>query len=94
MSGLSLGTVVIEASETSGALIQARKALQQGRKLFIPRSAVENERLRWPKNYAERPGAYVFGTIDELVSVLEAENLLPRREVMPAAATAVGLHAS
>lgn len=39
MSGLTLGTVVIEASENSGSLIQARKALEQGRKLFIPRGS-------------------------------------------------------
>ncbi|MBV8299194.1 MAG: DNA-protecting protein DprA [Candidatus Eremiobacteraeota bacterium] len=69
MSGLSLGTVVIEASETSGALIQARRALQQGRRLFIPRSAVDNEALSWPKHYAGR-GAVVFSDIDELVTSL------------------------
>lgn len=94
MSGLSLGTVVIEASETSGALVQARKALQQGRKVFIPKSAVDDARLRWPKQYADQRGAYVFSTIDDLVDVLVAEDLLPRREVAPAAAKAVGLHAS
>lgn len=94
MSGLSLGTVVIEASKTSGALIQARKSLQQGLKVFIPRSAVEDPQLDWPKQYADKPGAHVFGTIDELLSVLEAEKLVPQREAVPAAATAVGLHAS
>lgn len=69
MSGLTLGTVVIEASETSGALIQARRALQQGRRLFIPRSALENESLSWPRTYAQR-GAIVFSDIDELVASL------------------------
>ncbi|HET9394214.1 MAG TPA: DNA-processing protein DprA [Candidatus Rubrimentiphilum sp.] len=93
MSGLSLGTVVIEASETSGALVQARKALQQGRKLFIPRSALDSDRLRWPRQYVNR-GAHVFATIDELVSVLETENLVPQRDLVPTAATAVGLRAS
>lgn len=94
MSGLSLGTVVIEASETSGALVQARKALQQQRKLFIPKSAVDNPTLRWPKRYAAHGGAYVFGTLDELIEVLEAENIVPKREADPATATVVELHAS
>jgi DNA processing protein len=71
MSGLTLGTVVIEAGEASGALVQARKCLQQGRKLFIPRSAVEDSRLWWPRHYMEQ-GAHVFSTVDELIGVLEA----------------------
>lgn len=78
MSGLSLGTVVIEASEGSGALIQARQCLNQGRKLFIPRSAVENPNLTWPRSYLKRPGAYEFSSVDELVGVLEREGLLPQ----------------
>lgn len=76
MSGLALGTVVIEASETSGALVQARKALQQGRKLFIPQSAIDNEALTWPRTYRER-GAHVFKTIEDLVEVLEDSDLIP-----------------
>ena len=78
MSGLSLGTVVVEASETSGALIQARKCLQQGRKLFIPQSALERRELKWPKMYVER-GAHVFRTIDELLDVLITEGMIPRK---------------
>ncbi len=93
MSGLSLGTVVIEASETSGALIQARKALQQGRKVFIPCSAVENDRLRWPARLIEK-GAHVFKTIEELLGVLESEHLVPPRELVASTATVAGLHAS
>ncbi|MEW6082581.1 MAG: DNA-processing protein DprA [Bacillota bacterium] len=76
MSGLCLGTVVIEASETSGALIQARQCLKQQRKLFIPKSAVENEALTWPKRFIQK-GAHEFASIDELVGVLRRERLLP-----------------
>lgn len=35
MSALTEATIIVEASETSGTLIQARAALQQGRELFI-----------------------------------------------------------
>lgn len=87
MSGLSLGTVVIEASETSGALIQAKYCLQQGHKLFIPRSAVDNPSLKWPRTYASQPGAHVFGTIDELIGVLEDEGLLPAMHSHPRRST-------
>ncbi len=93
MSGMSLGTVVIEASETSGALIQARKALQQNRKVFIPKSAIDNEKLSWPKTLAAK-GANIFSTVEDLVSVLEAENLLPRREEAPPAQASFAVHAS
>ena len=35
MSALTEATIIVEAGETSGTLIQARAALHQGRKLFI-----------------------------------------------------------
>jgi len=35
MSALTEATIIIEAGETSGTLIQARHALKQKRKLFI-----------------------------------------------------------
>ncbi|MCL8208204.1 MAG: DNA-protecting protein DprA [Actinomycetia bacterium] len=86
MSGLSLGTVVVEASETSGALIQARKCLQQGRKLFIPQSAIERPDLTWPKTFAAR-GAHVFRTIEDLLMVLEEDGLIPQQEPFTAQRT-------
>jgi len=70
MSGLCLGTIVVEASETSGALIQARKCLEQGRRLFIPRSAVSNPALKWPRAYLAK-GAIEFSTIEDITNRLD-----------------------
>ncbi len=71
MSGISLATVVIEAGETSGALIQADYAIKQGRIVFIPQSAVDNGNLQWPKKFLSRSrNAYKFSTIEEVEEVL------------------------
>ena len=53
MSALSVATVIVEAGETSGALIQGRQALGQGRKLFILDSCFHRG-LAWPETLAER----------------------------------------
>ena len=49
MSALTEATVIVEAGETSGTLIQAREALRQGRKLFVLNSCFENPKLAWPR---------------------------------------------
>jgi DNA processing protein len=54
MSALTLATVIIEAGETSGTLIQARAALKQGRKLFILDSCFRNRALTWPARFEQR----------------------------------------
>jgi len=56
LSALSYATIIIEASETSGTLTEARHALKQGRKLFILDSNFTNPTLTWPAKF-ERLGA-------------------------------------
>lgn len=73
MSGMAAGTVVVEAGSASGARMQARLALEHGKRLFLPRALVENE--AWASTYAARPGVTVVGDrndiLDELVKVRE-----------------------
>ena len=68
MSGFARATVVIEASHTSGAKMQARLALEHGRPVFLLRSLQEHS---WARQYAERPGTHVVDTVDDVASTLE-----------------------
>lgn len=68
MSGLALGTVVIEASHTSGAKMQARFALEHGRPVFLLESLLEHE---WARECAERPGAHVVAGADDVIERVE-----------------------
>ncbi|MDR5615282.1 MULTISPECIES: DNA-processing protein DprA [unclassified Arsenophonus] len=54
MSALSEATIIVEASDTSGTLTQARAALDQGRKLFILDSCFQNSTISWPAKYEAR----------------------------------------
>ena len=56
MSGFARATVVVEASRTSGARMQARLALEHGRPVFLLASLLEHD---WAQDYADRPGTYV-----------------------------------
>lgn len=68
MSGMAVGTVVIEASATSGARMQARLALEHGKRLFLVKSLVMHE--DWAKRYAERPGTRVVDSVEDILDVL------------------------
>lgn len=68
MSGMAVGTVVIEASSTSGAKSQARLALEHGKRLFLLESLVATQ--EWAARYAKRPGATVVTNLDDVVDVL------------------------
>lgn len=71
MSGMGIGTVVVEASSTSGAKMQARLALEHGKRLFLVESLVMHE--KWARDYAARPGATVVTGVDEVLTALDSE---------------------
>lgn len=70
MSALTLATVIVEASDTSGTLFQARAALQQGRKLFIMDRCFRDPALKWPHDYV-RQGAIRVREHAEVVEALQ-----------------------
>lgn len=69
MSALSSATIIVEASETSGTLYQARAATNQKRKLFILNSCFKKG-LKWPNNFLKK-GAFKVVTGDEILNELE-----------------------
>src|SRR5829696_667396 len=73
MSGLALGTTVVEASGKSGARMQARIALEHAKRLFLVRDLVTRE--EWAQQYIDHPGTTVVEHADEVLDVLDA---LPR----------------
>lgn len=69
MSAITKATIIVEASDTSGTLIQARAALKQGRQLFILESCFQNSSITWPHKY-EQQGARRVRNFDEIREVL------------------------
>jgi DNA processing protein len=63
-SGISQGTVVIEAPSKSGAKMQARLALEHGKKVFLIRPLVASQ--PWAKNYVDRRGAIEVADVVEV----------------------------
>jgi DNA processing protein len=68
MSGLSLATVIVEASHRSGARIQARCALAHGRPVLLTHSLLDQP---WAGQLADRSGVHVVRSPAEVVEVVE-----------------------
>lgn len=65
MSALTEATIIVEAGETSGTLVQARAAIAQRRKLFVLDSCFLNPKITWPQKFAEK-GAIRVKTYDDI----------------------------
>jgi DNA processing protein len=68
MSGMSLATVVVEATPTSGARTQARLALAQGRPVLLVDSLLQQE---WARQLAGRPGTHVVRSPADVTEVVK-----------------------
>lgn len=82
MSGLTFATVIVEASETSGALTQAKFCLSQKRKLFIMQNQIDRKDLKWPSEFLKK-GGIPLKSIEDLKAELEGMRLVPEKQKQP-----------
>ncbi|GAB3288684.1 DNA-processing protein DprA [Parahaliea aestuarii] len=69
MSALTQATIIVEAGETSGTLVQAKAAIEQGRKLLIMDSCFRNPNITWPERFASE-GAHRISDFDQILDLL------------------------
>ncbi len=70
VSGLSLGVVVVEASQKSGALITSRLALEQGREVFAVPGRVNHPNAFGVNNLIKQ-GAKLISGLEDIIEELD-----------------------
>ncbi len=72
VAGLSIGVVVVEAAERSGALITAARALEEGREVFAVPGPIDEPQSRGPNGLIKAGAKLVEGIGDVLDELTDA----------------------
>lgn len=85
VSGLSLGTVVIEAAQRSGSLITARLALEQNREVFAVPGSPLDPRSGGTNKLIKESSAHLITSAADVLDIMNTLRLRPLFEPEPLA---------
>lgn len=81
ISGLSVATIVIEAPEKSGALITARRALEQGREIFVVPGDADRINSKGITQLIQKGAAYPVTCGQDIIESLKIQpHLFPEKK--------------
>jgi len=89
MSGLSLGVLIIEAGETSGAMITARLALEQNREVFAVPGSILSPASKGTNHLIQEGAKLVrdYTDILEELNLMAVAHQIEMKEVLPSSDT-------